>query len=136
MTELPAATLAHSGSAALAAEAALGPGVALGAGLALGVGVLLGVVFFGGLWWTAQRGLYSRYAALWFSLSMLLRTGVTLLGFVLVARGSWGRLAICLAGFAVARLIVTRLTALAPAAALPAAASASAAVAARTSHAP
>ena len=132
MTELPAATLANSARAALAADVALGPGVALGAGLALGVGLLLGVVFFGGLWWTAQRGLHSRYAALWFSLSMLLRTGVTLLGFVLVAHGSWSRLAICLAGFAVARLIVTRLTALAP----PAAAPASAPVAASTSHAP
>jgi F1F0 ATPase subunit 2 len=104
----------------------------VGAGLALGVGLLLGAVFFGGLWWTVQRGLHARNAALWFSLSMVLRTGVTLVGFVLVAHGSWSRLAICLAGFAVARLIVTRLTSLAARAASPAPSP----VAAGTGHAP
>jgi len=83
---------------------------------ALVTGVVLGAVFFGGLWWTVQRGMHSRHAALWFSLSLVLRTGVALLGFMLVAHGSWSRLAICLAGFAVARVIVTRLTSLAPAA--------------------
>ena len=87
---------------------------------ALVTGVVLGAVFFGGLWWTVQRGMHSRHAALWFSLSLVLRTGVALLGFMLVAHGSWSRLAICLAGFAVARVIVTRLTSLAPAASAPA----------------
>jgi F1F0 ATPase subunit 2 len=82
--------------------------------VALAAGLALGTVFFGGLWWTVARGLGSRFAALWFFGSLLLRTGVALFGFYLVGRGSWERLLVCLAGFLIARLIVTRLTALAP----------------------
>jgi F1F0 ATPase subunit 2 len=81
--------------------------------LALAAGLALGTVFFGGLWWTVARGLGSRFAALWFFLSLLLRTGVALSGFYLVGRDSWERLVVCLAGFLIARLIVTRLTAVA-----------------------
>jgi len=79
--------------------------------LALAVGVLLGAIFFGGLWWTVARGIGSRFAALWFILSLLLRTSVAVAGFYLVGRGSWLRLVACLIGFMVARLIVTRLSA-------------------------
>jgi F1F0 ATPase subunit 2 len=81
--------------------------------LALAAGLALGTVFFGGLWWTVARGLGSRFAALWFFLSLLLRTGVALSGFYLVGRDSWERLVVCLAGFLIARLIVTRLAAVA-----------------------
>jgi F1F0 ATPase subunit 2 len=76
--------------------------------LAFALGMILGVMFFGGLWWTVARGISSRYAALWFLLSLLLRTGAAMLGFYLVGRGSWERLAACLAGFVLARLIMTR----------------------------
>jgi len=82
--------------------------------LALAAGLTLGAVFFGGLWWTVVRAIDSRHAALWFSASLLLRTAVTMLGFALVGQGSWGRLLACLAGFLVARVMVTRLTSLAP----------------------
>ena len=79
--------------------------------LALAAGLVLGAVYFGGLWWTVLRGIGSRHAALWFFVSLLLRTAVAMLGFYLVARGSWERLVVCLAGFVVARFIVIRLTA-------------------------
>jgi F1F0 ATPase subunit 2 len=79
--------------------------------LALAAGLVLGAVFFGGLWWTVARGVASRFTALWFFISLLLRSGVAMFGFYLVGRGSWERLVVCLAGFLVARLIVTRLTA-------------------------
>lgn len=79
--------------------------------LALALGTILGAVFFGGLWWTVARGTGSRNAALWFLLSLLLRTSAAMLGFYLVGRGSWEKLAACLAGFVIARLIVTRLAA-------------------------
>lgn len=79
--------------------------------LALAAGLLLGALYFGGLWWTVVHGITARYAALWFFVSLLLRTGVAMLGFYLVARGSWERLVVCLAGFVVARFIVTWLTA-------------------------
>ncbi len=79
--------------------------------LALALGTIVGGVFFGGLWWTVTRSTGSRNVALWFLLSLLLRTSAATLGFYLVGRGSWERLAACLAGFVLARLIVTRLIA-------------------------
>ncbi len=76
---------------------------------AFATGVLLGAIFFGGLWWTIQKGIVSKRPALWFFGSLLLRMGMVLAGLYLVARGSWERLAVCLLGFFIARLFVTRL---------------------------
>ena len=73
-------------------------------------GILLGTFFFGGLWWTVRKGLASRYAALWFMGSMLLRTGVVVLGFYFIMGDSRQRLVAALFGFALARVLVTRLT--------------------------
>jgi len=78
--------------------------------LALVTGVSLGAIFFGGLWWTVQKGVSSRQPALWFLGSLLLRTCLVLAGFYLVARGNWVRLPVSLVGFVTARLIVTRYT--------------------------
>ena len=75
--------------------------------LALVTGALLGMIFFGGLWWTVQKGFASKQPALWFFGSLLLRTGIVLAGFYLVGRGHWERLLVCMVGFLVARLIVT-----------------------------
>ena len=80
------------------------------------VGLALGGFFFGGLWWTVRRGLTARQPALWFLGSMLLRTAATAAGFYAVCRGHWDRALACLAGFIVARLVVTRLTRPRPAA--------------------
>jgi hypothetical protein len=89
---------------------------------ALVTGMLLGAMFFGGLWWTVQKGVSSARPALWFfgSLllrpalwffgSLLLRTSMTLVGFYVVSDGHWERLLVCLLGFTIARLIATRLT--------------------------
>jgi F1F0 ATPase subunit 2 len=78
--------------------------------LALSMGVLLGVIFFGGLWWTVRKGVSSEQPAFWFFGSLLLRMGIALAGFYLVSGGQWMRLLLCLVGFVVARLTVTRLT--------------------------
>jgi F1F0 ATPase subunit 2 len=78
--------------------------------LALVTGVLLGAMFFGGLWWTVRKGVASKEPALWFFGSLLLRTSIALAGFYFIARGHWERLLVCLLGFIIARLIVTRLT--------------------------
>jgi F1F0 ATPase subunit 2 len=72
-------------------------------------GVLLGAIFFGGLWWTVRKGVSSKRPAFWFLGSMLLRTGIIVAGFYFVSGGVWDRLLACLLGFAVARLLVTRL---------------------------
>jgi F1F0 ATPase subunit 2 len=76
---------------------------------ALVTGVLLGAMFFGGLWWTVQKGVPSKRSALWFFGSLWLRTSITLAGFYFIARGHWERLLVCLLGFVTARLIVTHL---------------------------
>ena len=78
--------------------------------LAWAVGGLLGAAFFGGLWWTTQRGLSSSRPALWFFGSLLVRTSIVLAGFYLVGGGEWERLMLCLLGFVMARLVVTWVT--------------------------
>jgi len=78
--------------------------------VALVTGLLLGAMFFGGLWWTVRRGVSSKRPALWFVGSLLVRTSIALAGFYFSARGHWQSLIVCLIGFVVARLIVTRLT--------------------------
>ena len=78
--------------------------------LALVTGVLIGAMFFGGLWWTVRKGVSSKRSALWFFVSLLLRTTIALTGFYFIARGHWERLLVCLLGFVLARLIVMRLT--------------------------
>jgi F1F0 ATPase subunit 2 len=78
--------------------------------LAIVAGILLGAIFFGGLWWTVRKGVFSKSPALWFLGSMLLRMGIVLVGFYFVGRGDWRRLVVCLLGFIVARFIVMRLS--------------------------
>jgi F1F0 ATPase subunit 2 len=79
--------------------------------MALLAGALLGAIFFGGLWWTIQKGVASERPALWFLGSLLLRTSVILAGFYFVGQGHWSRLGVCLLGFLIARaIIVKRLT--------------------------
>ena len=77
---------------------------------AMVTGVFLGVMFFGGLWWTVRKGFSSKQPALWFFGSLLLRISLALAGFYFVSGGHWERLLVCLLGFVLARLIVTRLT--------------------------
>ena len=72
--------------------------LALAAGVARRRG-LLGVIFFGGLWWTVQKGVASEAPAFWFLGSLLLRTSLILAGFYLVSLGHWSRLVACLLGF-------------------------------------
>jgi F1F0 ATPase subunit 2 len=83
--------------------------------LALFAGASLGAVFFGGLWWTVQKGVTSQAPALWFLGSLVVRTGVILAGFYLVSQGHWSRLVACLLGFLVARVFVVRRLSRAPA---------------------
>ncbi len=55
--------------------------------LAFLAGGALGAMFFGGLWWTVLRGASSATPARWFLASALLRMGLTLAGFHVVAGG-------------------------------------------------
>ncbi len=91
------------------------------AGVPLVAGLALGTIFFGGLWWTVRQGLTSDRPATWFLVSQVSRMAATLFGFYFVADGQWQRLLFCLAGFLVARVIVTRLSRIAESARSPAA---------------
>lgn len=70
-------------------------------------GMLLGALFFGGLWWTVQKGLSARQPALWFGTSMVLRGAIVLAGFYFVSGADFKRLLLCLLGFIVARFIIS-----------------------------
>ena len=78
--------------------------------LALMAGLLLGAMFFGGLWWTVQKGVSAKQPALWFFVSLLLRMSIALAGFYFVSGGHWERLLVSLFGFVIARFMVRRLT--------------------------
>ncbi len=80
----------------------------LGTSFAVFVGALLGVFFFGGLWWTIQKGMASNWAALWFVGSLLLRTTAVMAGFYLVSQHHWSRFVACVVGFLLARFVVVK----------------------------
>jgi len=78
--------------------------------LACLAGFVIGMIFFGGLWWTLRRALWSKVPALWFIGSLLVRMTLVLAGFYLVSDHRWERMLACLMGFVLARLMVTRFT--------------------------
>jgi F1F0 ATPase subunit 2 len=73
-------------------------------------GGVLGALFFGGLWWTVRRVVSAKQPALWIFGSLILRTSAALAGLYVVSGGHLDRLLLCLLGFVMARLLVTRLT--------------------------
>lgn len=75
---------------------------------ALAAGFGLGLGFFGGLWWTVQRVSRANRAAWLLPLSSLVRTVLALAGFWWVSSGDLVRLALCLAGWLIARLMMLR----------------------------
>lgn len=71
---------------------------------ALAAGLALGAFFFGGLWWSVRKGLASKTPARWFFGGALARMAVVVPGFYLAGNADWRRMALCLAGFFIARL--------------------------------
>lgn len=71
-------------------------------------GAALGIFFFGGLLLTVQNGLSARHPAVWFILSIVLRTGVVLAGFYFLGSGEWERFVACLLGFMLVRFLLTK----------------------------
>ncbi len=78
-----------------------------GAVIPVVAGGLLGLVFYGGLWWTVRRAATFRRPGPSVLASLLLRMGVTLGGFHLIAGDDWARLLLCLTGFLLSRAVVT-----------------------------
>ena len=75
---------------------------------ALIFGSLLGAFYFGGLWWTVHKVVNANVSPLWFTPSLLIRTGLTVAGFYAVANGQWTRLIACLLGFIVVRIFAAQ----------------------------
>lgn len=73
-------------------------------------GIILGVIFFGGLWLTIQKGLRSKNSALIFVGSFIIRMAIILSGFYFVVQYGWKNMIVCLLGFLIARVAVTRMT--------------------------
>lgn len=71
-------------------------------------GIALGVFFYLGLWLTVRKALPARHPGLWFALSLIVRTSLVLAGFYFVSGLEWSRLLLGLAGFVLARLLLTR----------------------------
>lgn len=78
--------------------------------LALLEGALLGVLFFAGLWWTVRQLDSAKHVALLFLGSMIVRTGIVVLGFYFLLADNWQHLVAGLVGFVIARILITRLT--------------------------
>jgi len=75
--------------------------------LSLLAGMLLGTFFFGGLWWTVQKITGAGRPYFLFVVSFIVRTVVVLAGFYLLLIAGWQHLIAALAGFLVARVILT-----------------------------
>lgn len=78
--------------------------------LALLAGIAFGILFFGGLWLTVRKGLNAKSPTLIFMGSLILRVAIVVVGFYYVGANSWQRMLICLVGFLIARMVITRMT--------------------------
>lgn len=69
-------------------------------------GTVLGVLFYGGLWMTVRRIITTPHPIALTLGSFVGRSVITLMGFFLVTNGQWQNAVACLAGFALARVLV------------------------------
>ena len=71
-------------------------------------GVLLGIFFYGGLWLTVRCLAKTRHPFAVTLGSLLLRTAVTMAGFVAITAHHWQNALMALAGFTAVRLLLPR----------------------------
>lgn len=69
-------------------------------------GAALAAAFLSGLWWTIKLGATSRFPALWFLGSFVLRTTFVTLGFFFLVQYGLGTLGAALLGFTTVKLAV------------------------------
>lgn len=77
---------------------------------ALLAGIALGVLFFGGLWFTVNKGLRLKRPALIFIASLVIRMTIVVLGFYYIGADNWQKMIVSLVGFLLARIVITRYT--------------------------
>ena len=76
---------------------------------ALFAGIVLGALFFGGLWFTVRFGLRSNKSPMIFMGSLIIRMAIVLLGFYYVGASNWQKMLVCLGGFLIARIVISRI---------------------------
>jgi F1F0 ATPase subunit 2 len=76
--------------------------------LAPAAGFAMGIIYWGGLWLTVRQLPRARHPVLLMMGSYLGRTAFVLAGFYLVMGGQLVRLMLCLLGFIISRIVVTR----------------------------
>lgn len=77
-------------------------------GAALCWGLLLGMFYFGGLWLTVRRLPIVKHQAIWTLGSFLLRNILVAIAFYPVVLRGWQPTLICLAGFIIVRMVLSR----------------------------
>jgi F1F0 ATPase subunit 2 len=76
--------------------------------ISLFAGAVFGAAFFGGLWWTVLKAIRARNMVFIFLTSFVVRMTFVLTAFYFVGRAHPDRLAACLLGFIVGRILVVR----------------------------
>jgi F1F0 ATPase subunit 2 len=71
-------------------------------------GLALGLFYFAGLWFTTSRLTQTGNPALLFSASFAGRMMVLIAGIHLISNGQWQRIAACLVGVVLMRVLLTR----------------------------
>ena len=78
--------------------------------ISFSAGIVLGIVFFGGLWLTVQKAMSSNRPAIWFGVSLLIRSALVIGGLYWVTGQQWQRLLASLSGFILSRVLVLYVT--------------------------
>lgn len=73
------------------------------------IGGLLGCCFFCALWFTVKKGIDTKHPALWFLGSVIVRMSSAIAVFYWVGNNDIWRLAACLAGFVIGRILMTKI---------------------------
>jgi F1F0 ATPase subunit 2 len=79
------------------------------------VGGVTGLFYYAGLWWTVKSLPRSRRPVFLSLGSFYMRIGIALYVFYFVMHNDWRRLVVCLAGFMMVKIIITKKTGRAPA---------------------
>lgn len=78
-------------------------------------GLALGGIFFGGLYWSVRKSMFSERPYFWLLSSLLVRLALILYGFFFILNSElgsepWQQLTVCLFGFLIARSLILRRT--------------------------
>ena len=73
-------------------------------------GLGLGTMFFVGLWITVKKALKSSMPSTWILGSFFFRIALVMLGLYYIGLGNWQKILVCVAGFILARVVVTHFT--------------------------